>query len=104
MKSLESLLTELSQIGPMFLHKSDKGTWSCTVELPAPAGNKFECKSGYGHETPNDALAACLANVPTGFTPTTVEVVVEKTMPNKASFLAGYQQAFNEATEIVRTQ
>ena len=99
-RTLDDLIGELSAIGPMHLSKHDTGNWRCSVNLPAPQGNEFTCKSEYGLKTPHAAVASCLANVPAGFAPRVVEVVVEKPMPRKQSYLAGYQQAFQEATEI----
>lgn len=111
-QSLDALVAELAAIGSMFLHKHNEGTWSCNVSLPAPEGNEFTCKSGFGHPTPHAAVAACLANVPSGFRPnqfgplpdpTTWIKNDEATGPASiANFTEGYQLAFRQAWQMVQ--
>jgi hypothetical protein len=111
-QSLDDLVAELAAIGPMFLHKQADGNWSCTVNLPAPEGNEFKCKSGFGHKKPHAAVAACLANVPPGFRPNQFQPFPEEVTWIKtdkatgaaylADFTEGYETAFLQAGQMLR--
>lgn len=51
-----SMIAELSALGEFTLRKMNHGGWYSDLEFPSPEGCTAQCRSGFKHESPIEAM------------------------------------------------